>query len=151
MKLCPLNLRRLAGLISKMGFTQCIKKLHHADRPSLIPIHILCSTWELAQDFLKVGQRSHHNIWCTLLQEPHIESHMWHAWSFRSSYSTSSTTCCPVPCYIEIFPYLLSCNSTECQDTFTQFCARCHGVHRVHCVSPRASSWPVTSWPVMTT
>ena len=33
-----------------------------------------CSVWEFTWVFLKVNQRSHHNIWCTSLQELPIES-----------------------------------------------------------------------------
>jgi hypothetical protein len=44
----------------------------------LIPIQIWCSAWERAWDFLKVWQRSHHNVWCTSFQEPSIESHQSH-------------------------------------------------------------------------
>ena len=31
----------------------------------LVPIRLWCSPWERARDFLKVEQRSHHNVWCT--------------------------------------------------------------------------------------
>jgi hypothetical protein len=53
---------------------------------SLIPIWICFSLWEFIWHFLKVVQRSHHNVWCISFQTPPL-SHISHVTTYMCTVS----------------------------------------------------------------